>query len=159
VPFGTSTRPIIRSATLADQDLDPDEIDTGADHGRRLVERCLDVRLMERDPEPWPPGLAEHPDGLAADRALGIDALDRGSGQPLRLRLGDEALIALEKQLSLEAEVDRPGCDVGCQLLRVEVVFGRAIAAAGGEPEACGSEASQRSMVAPASGGRRRQPR
>ena len=109
----------------ADRDLDPDEIDTGADHRGRLVERCLDVGLMERDPEPRPPGLAEHPDGLAADDALRIDAVDGRGHQPRRFRLGDDPPVALAQELALERQVDRPGCDVERQLLRVEVVFER----------------------------------
>ena len=106
-----------------DRHLDPDQVDAGGDQVGRLLEGGLDLGLAEGDPEPRPIRLAEHPDGLAPHRPLGVDPLDGGARQALRLGLGDDAPVGLAEQLALEREVDRPRRDVQRELLRLEVVF------------------------------------
>ena len=106
-----------------DRHLDPDQVDAGRDQVGRLLESGLDLGLAQGDPEPRPIGLAEHPDGLAPDRPLGVDPLDRGAGETLRLGLGDDTPVVLAEQLAFEGEVDRPGRDVHRELVRLEVVL------------------------------------
>ena len=119
-----------------------------------LLEGGLDLGLAQGGPEPRPVGLAEHADGLAPHRPLGIDPLDRGAGEPLRLGLGDDPPVGLAEQLALEREVDRARRDVHRELCGSRSYSSRAIAngRAMPLPSAPGSPASQRSTVAPASG-------
>ena len=105
-------------------------------------------------PEPRPGRLAEHVDRLATHGPLCVDPLDRGGRQAPGLDLGHGAPVGLAKQLGLEREVDRSRGDVQRELLRLEVVLEQGHRERQGDPvpRPCGSPASQRSIVAPASG-------
>ena len=106
-----------------DRDLDPDEVDAGADEVGGLVERGVDIRLAERDAEPRPGRLAEDVDRLATHGPLRVDPLDGRGGQASGLDLGDGAPVGLAQQLGLERQVDRARGDVERELLRLEVVL------------------------------------
>ena len=125
VPLGHVEAGVLQAIghLTADRDLHAEQVVARGREDGDLVEGLVEIRLGDRRAEPRPASLTEQVQEFAPRDAVRVHPLDRRAGEAGRLGLRDGASIGFPQQLGLEGEVDRAGCDVHGELLRLQVVF------------------------------------